>query len=200
MGFWITGIGGNRNGSHEFGGELAAEEAGRRTVSSADDADCTGLIRGKAQKQGEQICSEDTHLGRSAYQHQTRLGNQRAEVGHGSDSKEDQRGIPSHAHALIEDVQHGILLVDADLQSGEHGDVAYDHAESDGHEQQGFPVFLDAQEDEHQADADHRQVLPCAIGKTRETPELLETLYYGIHPQAMLAMSAPSSTESVFFT
>jgi hypothetical protein len=42
---------------------------------------------------------------------------------------------------------------------------------------------------------------PGRIGESGEAPELLEAVYDSVtHPYAMLAISAPSSTESLFLT
>ena len=84
-------------------------------------------------------------------------------------------------YTLIEDVEHGAFLIEADLHSqtrlGIHKqrDVADDDTESDRHQQQRFPFLDYAQGDEHQADTYHYQMLGSHVGKAGELPELTET-------------------------
>ena len=62
-------------------------------------------------------------------------------------------------------------------------------------------MLPDSQEDEQQAYADHHQMLPGRVRKSGELPELLQAVDNCItHAYAILAISAPSRTESVFLT
>ena len=177
-----VGVGRHGDRTHQFRSQLGAQEDGGRAVRAADDADGTGLIGGEAEHEREQVGAEDTHLCSGADQDEARLRDQGREVRHGPDAEEYQWRVPAVLHAVVQDVQHGVLFVDADLEADagrgieEEGDVADDHAESDRHEQQRLPMLDNTQGDETQADADHQQVLPGAVGKSGKLPELLEAV------------------------
>ena len=66
---------------------------------------------------------------------------------------------------MVEDIEHRALLVDAYLQSRIERDVADENTESDGHQQQRFKFILDAQEDEHQADNNHPEMVHGEVGE-----------------------------------
>ena len=77
---------------------------------------------------------------------------------------------------MIEYVQHRALFVDAHLEAHEHGNVAYDHSEAYGNEQQGLPMLHDTQGDENQPYDYHDDMSPGGVRETRERPELLKAL------------------------
>lgn len=139
---------------------------------SSDDADGTGLIRVKTEGEGEQVGPEYSHLGGGADQQQPRLGDQGGEIRHGSDSEEYERWVPTLLDSLVQNIQYGAVLIDSDVKSREHRDVADDHSESDRNEQERLPFLLDGKCDEHDADQDHHQILPGGVGESGEVPEL----------------------------
>ena len=96
------------------------------------------------------VGSEDAELGGGSDEHQFRIGYEGREVGHGSDAEEDERGIPSGAYAIVENIEHGALLIYADFEagSGVEGYVANKDTESDGHEEHRFEILLDSEPDE----------------------------------------------------
>ena len=83
------------------------------------------------------------------------------------------------AHTLIEDIQHGVVLIKTDFQTSisTEGDIAQDDTQADGNEQQGLKVLLDGQPDEEGTHCDHNEVAHGGIGKCRVGQELIEILY-----------------------
>ena len=79
--------------------KLRGEEYSRRAVRAADDADGSGLGAGKAQQHAAQEGNEHAQLCGSAQQQAGRTCNQRFKVGHGTDAKENQRGIDTQLDA-----------------------------------------------------------------------------------------------------
>ena len=73
------------------------------------------------------------------------------------------------SHALIENVEHGIVFVETYLEScvSTEGNVSEDDAQSDGDEQQRLEVFLDGEPDEEGSHHNHDQVPDRRIGKGR---------------------------------
>ena len=80
------------------------------------------------------------------------------------------------AHALVEDVEHGVVLVEPDLKSGvgTEGDVAEDYAQAYRHEQQRLEVFLYCQPDEEGSGHNHYQVARRGVSEARVSQELVE--------------------------
>ena len=179
-----VGVGRDGDGTHELGGELRGDEDGRGAVGAADDADGTCLIGGEAEGHGAHVGGEDAALGGRADEEQFGVGEQGREVGHGSNAKEYQGRIPAVLDSVVEDVEHGVGLVDAYLQSRIEGDVADEHAESDGHKQKRLKLELDAEEDEYQSYQDHDDVAPCDVGETRVLEELDELGRQEVHETA----------------
>ncbi len=62
--------------------------------------------------------------------------------------------------AEIDIAQHAAFVIDAQRHSGDGGDVADDHAEADGDQQQRLVILGDRQGDEDNADDDHQQMPP----------------------------------------
>ncbi len=112
--------------THEVRRELGRQEDGRGAVGTADDGYRAGLVGGKAEQEGHHVGTEDAKLSGRTDEHEFGVGDQGREVGHGTDAEEYQRRIPSCAHTVVEDVEHGALLIDADFESGGgvEGDVA----------------------------------------------------------------------------
>ena len=135
--------------------------------------------------------TEDAKLCRSTNQHQFRVGQKRREVGHRSDSQEDEWWIPALSYTLIEDVQHGVVLVETYLQAcvSTEGDVAEDDAQSDGNKQQRLEVFLDGEPDEEGSHDYHDEVTYRHVGKARVGQELIEVFYDEICKSHNLAVA-----------
>ena len=82
---------------------------------------------------------------------------------------------------MVEDVEYGSFFIDAHIHSHRERNVAYDHTESDWNQKQWLPFLDNTKRDEYQSDAYHHEVLPSAVVESGELPELLQTLYYGLH-------------------
>ena len=83
------------------------------------------------------------------------------------------------AHTLIEDIQHGVVLIETDLQTSvsTEGDIAQDDTQADGNEQQGLKVLLDGEPDEEGAHCNHNEVTHRCIGECCVGKELIKVLY-----------------------
>ena len=83
------------------------------------------------------------------------------------------------SHALIEDVEHGVVFVETDFKScvGTERDIAEDDAQSDGDEQQRLEVFLDGEPDKEGSHHNHDQVPDRRIGKGGVGQEFMKVLY-----------------------
>ena len=68
-------------------------------LAAADDADGSGFLVGEAQDFGTNEGEEDAQLCGSAQQQAGRTCDQRLKVGHGTDAKENQRGIDTQFDA-----------------------------------------------------------------------------------------------------
>ena len=101
----------------------------------------------------------------------------------GTNAKEDKWRVPSLADTLIEDVQHRVVFIKSNLQSGisTEGDVAQDDAQSDGHQEKWFKILLDGKPDADNSYHDHGEVSCRGIRKARIGQELIEVLYDEIH-------------------
>lgn len=133
----------------------------------SDDTDGTGLARVEAHAQGDGVGTEDTELGGGSDEHQLRVGNQGREVGHGTDTQEDERRIPALYHTLIENVEYRPFFVDTQLQAGIFERYVTDEdTESDGDKQHGLKFFRDGQIDEEAPEKYHDEVAPHDIGET----------------------------------
>ena len=83
------------------------------------------------------------------------------------------------AHTLVEDIQHGIVFVESDFQSGigTEGDITEDDAQSDGDEQQWFEVLLDGEPDEKGSHRDHDEISDGGVSERRIGQKLFKILY-----------------------
>ena len=113
-------IGWYRNRPHQVRRQFGWKEDGSRTVRTTDDTDSTGLHRVEAHGQRNHVCTEDTKLCGSTNQHQLGIGNQCREVGHCTDTEEDERRIPSRSNSLIQNVEYRPFFIDTDFKSGFH--------------------------------------------------------------------------------
>lgn len=107
-----------------------------------------------------------------------RVGYQRRKVCHRADAEEDERRIPSQLHALIEDVQHGVVFIQTYFQSGIslERDVAENDAQTYRYEQERLKVFLYGKPDEEYADNNHYQVSDFGVGKAGVCEEIEEVV------------------------
>ena len=169
----------NGDGTHEVGGELRRKEDSCRTVGTADDGDSASLVGCETKSESYDVGTKDTELCGSTDEHQLGIGDEGREVGHGTDAKEDQRGIPAGAHAIVKDIEYGTLFVDTDFKTGFGVEryVADEHTEADGHEKHRLEVLLDGKPDEEQAYRQHNKVLPCGVVESCQMPELREVAY-----------------------
>ena len=89
----------DRDGAEQMRGQLGGDIDGGGAVRAADDADSTGFLIGEAQNLSADKGEEDAQLCGSAQQQAGRTCNQRLKVGHGTDAKENQRGIDTQLDA-----------------------------------------------------------------------------------------------------
>ena len=80
---------------------------------------------------------------------------------------------------VVEHVQHAALFVDADVHARRQGNVAHQHAEADGHQQQRFVVLGDAQVDEQAADGQHGHVAPGEVADDADLQKIPEDVHDG---------------------
>ena len=120
-------------------------------------------------------CSQKQGLG---------VGNERAEVRHGSYAHEDQNREETALDTGIEedlDESHGALCTccKRGIASGDVGerDVGKHAAHSDGDEQQGLESLLDGQIEEQESHEDHDEVAPAETGSrsSAQSQESVET-------------------------
>ena len=90
---------GNRDGTQQVRGQAGGDEDSGRAIGTADDADGSGFLVGEAQDFGANEGEEDAQLCGSAQQQAGRTCDQRLKVGHGTDAKENQRGIDTQFDA-----------------------------------------------------------------------------------------------------
>ena len=103
--------------THQVRTKLWWKEDSRRTVSSTNDSNTGSLIRLETERKGNHICSKDTELCGSTDKYKLRIADKRWEIRHRTDTEENQWRIPALTNALIEDIQHGIILIQTNLQS-----------------------------------------------------------------------------------
>ncbi len=173
-----VGVGRHCDSAHQVGSQFRRQEYGRGAVGAADDGYGTGLVGREAQKQGHHVGAEDAELGGRADKHQLRIGYQSREVGHGAYAEEYQRRIPSGRYAVVEDVEHGALLIDAHVEAGGgvERNVAYEYAEADRHQEHRLEVFLDGKPDKEKTYGQHDEMLPCGVVESCKDPELMEVV------------------------
>ena len=169
MGGWMTGTG---------------DEDGGRAVRAADDADGRSLLTGKAQPLGAQEGGEDTQLRSSTQQQALRVGDQRTEVGHGTNAQEDQRRINTQLNAHVEHIAQAAVVQDVNpggvqqnfvahtnkvlhVDDVAAGQVGQDHTKRDGQQQQRLKAADDGQVQQEAAHHQHNDVqgLLCQAGK-----------------------------------
>ena len=164
-------VSGHGDRTQQFGREAGGQEDRSRTVGTADDTDTTGLSRSEAQRVSPQEGHENTQL-RSSTEHETlRVGDQRAEIGHGTDTDEDQTRVDTELHTQIKIIEQSGILNEAspvDMSAGEQfgmehirsRQVGQQHTESDREEQQRFELVFDGEVQEQESDENHRYITP----------------------------------------
>ena len=163
-----VGIGAHGYGPHQVRRELGRQEDGRRPVGSADDGDARRLVRLETQGQGYHVGPEDTELGGSTDQQKLRVGYQRREIRHGTDTEEYQRRIPSGLHPLIKNVQHGIILIQPDFKpDGFKRNISQDNTQTDRNQKQRLEILLDGQPQEERTHQYHDPIPQLGICKAR---------------------------------
>ena len=103
---------GHSDSAKQFRRQLAGNENGCRAVRTADDADGAGLRSGKTKQLRSDVSSENAKLCGSAQQQALRVGDQRAEIRHRTDAKEDQRRINAQLDAKIQHISQPAMVQD----------------------------------------------------------------------------------------
>ena len=144
-------------------------------------SDRTGLLGREAEGVGSEERGEDTDLGGSAQQEALRVGDQRAEIGHGAHADEDQTGIDTELDTQVEVVEQsgiGDEDVPVHMTAGEElgmvevgiRKVREQHAEGDGEQQQRLELVLDGQVEQEEGNQDHGRASPAQVGEeTRDS-------------------------------
>ena len=145
-------VGADRDRPEQLGREAAAHVDRRRAVDRADDADRGGLVEREAERQREHQRAEDPELAGGAEQHQPRVLEQRAEVGHRADADEDQQReqLVADAHA-----GRGCVSMPVGLDERRERQVGEDGAGADRQQQHRLVVLRDRQVDEQAAGRHH---------------------------------------------
>ena len=132
------------------------------------------MVGREAKCQGYHVSTEDTELGGSADEHELGIGDKRREVGHGTDTEENQRRIPAGGDAIVKDIEHRPFFIDTDFEAGlcVEGDITDKDTKADRHQQHGLEVLLDGKPDEEQTHEQHYEVAELGVGKAGEFPEL----------------------------
>jgi hypothetical protein len=73
---------------------------------------------------------------------------------------------------MVENIEYGTLLIDADLQARIERDVTDEHAETYGDKEERFEFLLNTEIYEYQAYKYHAEMAPCDVGKTSVLHEL----------------------------
>jgi len=171
-----VGVSGHSDRTEQLGREDRSEVDRRRTVRTADDTDRTGLLGRESKRIGADEREENTDLRRSSQQKALGIGDQRAEIGHGTHAHEDKAGVYAELHAQVEVVQQSGLRhedVPMDVPSGEElsvieigsGEIRQQHAERDGQQQQRLELMFDGQIEQEESHADHDQASPPHVGE-----------------------------------
>ena len=159
------GVGGHSDGAHIVGVEHLGDQDGGGTVGGADDTDGGGVLHIEAQGSCQQDGEEDARLGGGAAQKQLGVGQQRAEVDHGSDADKQQNGqglagADAHLKEPLDDAvglpHPGSHLVNDPRRGQIHQNGTKPH----GHEQSGLKSLFNGQPDEQSAHQVHDQLLP----------------------------------------
>ena len=117
---------------------------------------------------------EDAELCRGTEQQALRVGNQRAEVGHGTYAHEDQGRVQAGLDADVEDIQQAAVMDNVreaelarDVGVPELGvihlgarEVGEQHAEGDTDQQQRLKLLYQPQIQQHAGDRDHQDLTP----------------------------------------
>ena len=162
------------NGAHEVRCKFRRKEDSRRAVGTTDNSDSTGLVGSKAEGKSNHISAEDAELSGSTDEHKFRIGNKRREVGHRTNTEEDERRIPSGTNSVVENIEDRTFFVYTNFETGIdfERDVAHEDTETNRNEEQGLEIVFDGKPNEEQTDSEHNEVFPSDVGKTRKAPEI----------------------------
>ncbi len=176
-----VGISRHGNRPQQFRRKLGGHEDRRRAVRTADDRDGGRLTQRelhsrdsqRSQRQRTEQGGEDTELGCRPEQQRLGVGQHRTEIGHCSDTHEDQQRKHAGRQAdLIEQVQDASSLTHV-----RHRDVRQDAAETDRNQQQRLKTLADRQIDQPQADEDHQRLPGLEVIKTGSLPQLEQLIH-----------------------
>ena len=163
------GISRDRNRAHERGlSKLSCQEDRGRSVGTADDGDRSSGFAVEAKRDRQEISNIDTRLSRGAHHKRDRVRDQRSEVGHRSDTHEDQGRKNRCLIQNIEIMHQAAGMFDAEnvyrnIRNNIRIDIDKQHAESNRDQQKRFEVVFDRQIQEHKRDKHHDIVAPCQI-------------------------------------
>ena len=143
--------------------EIVCHEDRGRAVRRTDDADGGGVYQLKPEQARHTQREEDAELRRRPEEQHFGVGEQRAEVDHGTDAnKEDEREQLVGDAGVKQDAQ-GALLRPLRNRAG-HGQVYKDDAKAHGQQQRGLHFLFDGQVDENCTDNPHDGHLPGDVG------------------------------------
>ena len=178
-----VGVSGHGDGAQQVGSQLGGQEDGGGAVSAADDADGSSLGAGEAQQDAAEESHEYAQLRGSAQQQALGVAEQRTEVGHGTNTHEDQAGVDAGLNADVEEVQQTAIPENGAVAVivgtvGIHkrgpqvivvktgaGQVGQQTAEGDAAQQQRLELFDNSQIQQNAGQAQHDQILPAALGQ-----------------------------------
>ena len=127
-------------GPSRWGASFRGGIDGRGAVRSADDADGAGFREIEAQEYAPEQRSEDAELRRRAQEQCLGVRQQGTKVRQRADAHEDQGRKHAGLYPEVEITDEAAFLENAGK-----GQVREQHAESDGHQEQGFETLLDGQ-------------------------------------------------------
>ena len=136
-----------------MGRQFRCRVDGRGAVRPADDADGAGFGEIEAQEDTPEQRGENAELRRSTEEQCLGICEQRAEVRQRPDAHEDQGRKHARLHPEIEIVDETAFIENAGFR-----EVREQHAEPDGHQEQGFEALMDGQIEEEAGDGEHEDV------------------------------------------
>ena len=142
-------------------GQLGGQVDRRRPVGPPDDGDGGRFGVIETESLGAQQGAEDPELGCSPEKKGLRLGQQRAEVGHGSDAQKDQGRKDPRTDPEVDVPDQPALLLDS-----REGQIDQNGPEADGDEQQRLVLPGDAQIDQQPPHGEHTEISQTQGSKT----------------------------------
>ena len=122
-------------------------------------------------------------LGARAQQQGLGVGDQGTEVGHGAHAQEDQ-GREDADLVQQEEIaeQARRFRAVSFAEDGAAEKVRQQHAEGDGHQQQGLEFLYQGQVQQHAGDDDHNELPPVEQGNARIAQEANQSVKHGLRP------------------